>query len=119
MKYADYDRKVMSEKDLMAYKKHFEKDIAEKQKELEEFIKRANERILWVKDCEENKKYRILGSMFKDGGNKTILLIIRYPDGSDKTERYEFSKITECRDKLDELKKIHSGVDWSQFDIEI
>lgn len=119
MRYADYDKSVKSVADLERYKKVFEKDIADKQKELEDFINRANERIKWIEECECNKNYIILGRTFKDGRNKEIMLIVRYPDGSQRDERYSFSKISELRDKMRELEEKYSGVDWSAFDYEI
>lgn len=51
----------------------------------------------------------------KDGKNKLILLIIRYPDGTQRDERYSFSKISEMRSKWEELKETHAEVDWSKF----
>lgn len=119
MNYAIYDNKVNSVEDLEKYKKHIEKDIVDRQKELEEFVKRGNQRIQWIEECERNNNYRILGSAFKDGRNKSIVLIVRYPDGTDRTERYSYTKVTEMREKISELKKVHSGVDWSEFRVEI
>lgn len=119
MRYADYDRSIKSVADLEHYKSVFEKDIANKQKELEEFISRANERIKWIEECESNKDYSVLGRAFKDGRNKLIILIIRYPDGSQRDERYTFVKISDLREKMEELKNKYFGVDWSKFEYEI
>ena len=119
MRYSDYDKCISSINDLKKYKKLFENDIADRQKELEEFINRANKRIAWVNECEVKGDYIILGRTFKDGKNKSILLIIRYPDGSQRDERYTFNKISEMRDKMEELKEKYSGVDWSNFEYEI
>ncbi len=120
MRYSDYDKKVFSVKNLIEYKKHFEKDIAEKQKELEEFIDRGVKRINTIKEYESNKEYCILGSTHKlDGKKKEILLILRYPDNTQQDERYVFDKIADMRNKLSELKAKYSGVDWSQFQEEI
>ena len=55
MRYADYDNKILTEKDLERCVILFEKDIADKKKELEAFIDRATKRIEWVKECENNK----------------------------------------------------------------
>lgn len=118
MKYADYDRSVCSIEDLNKYKNLFEKDIADKHKELDEFIERANERVKWIKECEENKRYSILGHISKNGRDKEIMFIIRYEDGTQRTERYSYSKIGEVRTKLTELKEKYSGVDWSRFEEE-
>jgi hypothetical protein len=119
MKYADYDKMVYNENDMVRYKALFEKDILDKATELSKFLDRANERIKWIKECEANKKYSILGSTQKSGKDKSILLIIRYEDGSQRDERYNYSKITELREKLTELREKHNGVDWSKFREEI
>ena len=55
MRYADYDNKILTEKDLERFVIFFEKDIADKKKELETFIDRATKRIEWIKECENNK----------------------------------------------------------------
>lgn len=119
MRYADYDERIITEQDLKKYKQYFEKDIADRQRELEQFIERANERIELIKKYEEDKQFIILGHTYKDGHKKEILLIIRYPDGTQRNERYSFDKIAELRAKLDELKEKYSGVDWSKFEEEI
>lgn len=119
MRYADYDRKVMTEQDLEKYKQYFEKDIFDKQKELQEFVDRANARLKTIKEYDKNKQFVILGSTHKDGRKKEIMLIIRYPDGTQRDERYSFDKIAELREKLAELKEKYSGIDWSQFYEEI
>lgn len=84
-----------------------------------DFIDRANERIKWIKECEENKRYSILGRLYKDGRNKGIMLIIKFEDGTQRDERYTYTKITDARIKLEELKEKYSGVDWSKFEEEI
>lgn len=119
MRYADYDSKVFTTVDLERFKKYFEGDIKKKQEELSDFIERAEKRLQWVTECEANKNYSILGRAMKDGKNKLILLIIRYPDGTQRDERYSFSKISEMRSKLEELKETHAEVDWSKFCEEI
>lgn len=119
MRYADYDRKVMTEQDLEKYRQYFEKDISDKQKELREFIDRANARLKIIKEYDKNKQFVILGSTHKDGRKKEIMLIIRYPEGTQRDERYSFDKIAELRIKLEELKEKYSGVNWSGFDEEI
>lgn len=119
MRYADYDNSIYSDLDLKKYNRLFEKDIEDKKKELQNFIERAKKRIEWIKECEKNKDYSILGRTFKDGRNKAILLIIRYPDGTQRDECYSFNKISEMRDKLSELENTYSGVDWSKFEHEI
>ena len=119
MRYADYDNKILTEKDLERCVILFEKDIEDKKKELEVFIDRATKRIEWVKECENNKNYCILGGTFKSGRKKEIMLIVRYPDGTQRDERYSFDKISEMRDKLSELEEKYTGVDWSKFTHEI
>ena len=74
MRYADYDNKVLTETDLERYIMIFEKDIEDRKKELEGFIDKANKRIEWAKECENNKNYSILGRTFKDGRKKSCLL---------------------------------------------
>ena len=115
MKYSDYDKRIYNEEDILNYKRMFEKDIAEKQRELSEFLDRANDRLKWLNACEEDKRYIILGRACKNGKNKDILLIIRYEDGTQRAERYSYSKISDMRSKLEELKNKYSNVDWSQF----
>ena len=119
MRYAEYDKRINTVDDLEKYKRYFENDIKTKQKELEDFIDRANKRISVVKQWESEKQYKILGSLHRDGGNKGILLIIRYKDGTQREERYSFGKISEARTKLAELKNKYVDVDWSDFKEEI
>lgn len=119
MRYADYDTYVSTVTDLEKYKKIFEKNIEDKKKELSDFVDRANKRIRWVEECEANKNYCILGGTMKDGRNKSILLIVRYPDGTQRDERYSFNKISEMREKLQELKTVYNGVDWTKFTEEL
>ena len=45
-----------------------------------------------------------------------IFLIKRYPDQSQRDERYEFNKIADMRKKMLELEEKYSGVDWSKFE---
>lgn len=119
MRYADYEKMIMNENDLIRYKRQFEKEIADKQKELSEFIDRAHKRLKQLKEYEENKQFVIVGGLRRKGRGKEILLIVRYPDGTQRDERYSFDKIAELREKLGELKEKYSGVDWSQFSEEI
>lgn len=119
MRYAEYDRKICNDEDVLRYKNLFEKDIADKQNELQEFIKRGNERVKWIKESEENKEFSILGGLRKNGRNKEILLIIRYKDGTQRDERYLYGKIGDAKNKISELKEKYSGVDWSKFEEEI
>lgn len=119
MRYADYNKIVMTEEDLRHLKSQFEKEIEEKQKDLIEFVDRAHERLKQLKEYEENKQFVIVGGLRRKNREKEILLIVRYPDGTQRDERYYFGKIAELREKLAELKEKYSGVDWSGFDEEI
>lgn len=119
MIYSDYDKNIYNADDILKYKRMIEKDIAERQKELSEFLDRANSRLKWIENCEKEKKYSILGRTYKNGKNKNILLIIRYENGDQRDERYSYNKISEMRTKLEELKIKYDGVDWSKFTNEI
>jgi hypothetical protein len=119
MKYADYDKKIINEEDILKYKYLFEEEIEDKKRELAEFIDRANERVKLIKEWEENKKFSILGHLGKNGRDKEIMLIIRYNDGTQRDERYTFNKISDARVRLAELKEKYTGVDWSKFEEEI
>ena len=119
MRFADYDNRFATEEEMQKYKIYFEKYISRKQKELEEFLERGNERLRTIEKWEKEKNYKILGRLFKSGRNKGIMLIIRYPDETQRDERYEYSKIADARGKLKELREIHSGADWSAFSEEI
>lgn len=119
MRYEDYDNEIMCENDIEKYKKFFEEDIERKQKELLEFIERAEKRVEWINSCIINKTYQILGGTYKNGKNKEIMLIIRFPDGTQKNERYKFKYVSDMREKLNELKLKYNGVDWSNFDEKI
>ena len=44
-----------------------------------------------------------------------IFLIKRYPDQSQRDERYEFNKIADMRKKMIELEEKYSDSDWSNF----
>lgn len=115
MNYMKYINKISTIEDMERYKKIFENDIAEKQKELNNFVSEAKKRIEWVNQCEVEHNYKILGSIYKSGRNKEILLIKRYPDGTQSDERYTYNKIKDCREKLKELQEKYNDVDWSQF----
>lgn len=115
MEYSDFDRRIMTQNDLEHYKKIFEKDIQDRRQKLDSFIQRGIERLEWIQTCEKNKEYRIFGGMHKHGRQKEILCIVRYPDGTQRDERYSFSKISDAREKLKELRDKYSDVDWSAF----
>lgn len=119
MDYMNFIKKVNTTEDIKKYKKLFEEDIVKKQKELINFISEAEKRVKWVCQCEVEHNYKILGHMCRNGKNKYIMLIKRYPDGSQSEEKYEYGKIKDCREKLKELQEKYNGVDWSQFTNEL
>lgn len=84
-----------------------------------EFEKRAKERIALIDNWEQQKNFIILGRTYKCGKKKGILLIKRYPDQSQRDERYEFDKVADMRKKMLELEDKYSGADWSKFKKEI
>ena len=53
------------------------------------------------------------------GKKKGILLIKRYPDQSQRDERYEFDKVADMRKKMLKLEDKYSGVDWSKFERDV
>lgn len=108
-----------TQEDLDWFVKKFYKDIEEQKQQILEFEKRAKERIILINNWEKQKNFIILGNTYKDGKKKCILLIKRYPDQSQKDEKYEFDKIVDMRKKMLELEEKYSGVDWSKFKMEI
>lgn len=119
MNYKQYDKYVYTKNDLEKYLERFNKDIEQQKQEIIEFEKRAKERIALINNWEQQKNFIILGRTYKDGKKKGILLIRRYPDQSQRDERYEFDKIVDMRKKMLELEEKYSGVDWSKFESEI
>lgn len=115
MNYKQYDRYVFTQKNLDRYLEEFNKDIEEQKQQILEFEKRAKERINLIDNWEHQKNFIILGSTYKNGKKNVILLIKRYPDQSQRDERYEFDKIVDMRKKMLELEEKYSGVDWSKF----
>lgn len=115
MNYEQYDRYVYTKSDLDKYLEKFNQDIEQQKQEIIEFEKRAKERIALIDNWEKQKNFIILGSTYKNGKTKVILLIKRYPDQSQRDERYEFNKIADMRKKMIELKEKYSDVDWSKF----
>lgn len=119
MNYKQYDRYVYTQKDLYKYLEIFSKDIERQKQEITEFEKRARERITIIDNWEKQKNFIILGRTYKSGKRKGILLIKRYPDQSQRDERYEFDKVADMRRKILELEEKYSGADWSKFEKEI
>lgn len=119
MNYKQYDKYVYTKNDLEKYLERFNKDIEQQKQEIIEFEKRAKERIALINNWEQQKNFIILGRTYKDGKKKGILLIRRYPDQSQRDERYEFDKIVDMRKKMLELEEKYSGVDWSKFERDV
>ena len=118
MNYKQYDRYVFTQKNLDRYLEEFNKDIDEQKQQILEFEKRAKERITLVNNWEQQKNFIILGRTYKNGKKKVILLIKRYPDQSQRDERYEFDKVADMRKKMLELEEKYSCADWSKFEKE-
>ena len=114
MNYEQYDRYVYTKSDLDKYLEKFNRDIEQQKQEIIEFEKRAKERIALIDNWEQQKNFIILGRTYKHGKKKGILLIKRYPDQSQRDERYEFDKIADMRKKMLELEDKYSCVDWSK-----
>lgn len=119
MNYEQYDRYVFTQKNLDKYLEEFNKDIERQKQEIIEFEKRAKERINLIDNWEHQKNFIILGRTYKCGKKKRILLIKRYPDQTQRDERYEFDKVADIRKKMLELEDKYSGADWSKFEREI
>ena len=119
MNYEQYDRYVFTQKNLDKYLEEFNKDIERQKQEIIEFEKRAKERINLIDNWEHQNNFIILGSTYKNGKKNVILLIKRYPDQSQRDERYEFNKIADMRKKMIELEEKYSDSDWSNFVREI
>ena len=117
--YEEYMKSIFSDNDIERYHRIISEDINKRQLALEKFLVEAKQRLENVKKLELEKKYCVVGRTYRKGKNKDILLIIRYPDGTQRDERYSFSKISDMRKKLIELKEKYSGVDWSGFTEEI
>lgn len=117
--YNEYDKMIFTLHDLNVYKKQFYEEIEMQKNEILKFEKRAKERIVLVDNWERQKNFIILGSTYKNGKKKHILLIKRYPDQSQRDERYEFDKIADMRKQMAYLEEKYSGADWSGFEKEI
>lgn len=119
MNYKQYDKYVYTKNDLEKYLEKFNQDIEQQKLEIIEFEKRAKERIALINNWEQQKNFIILGRTYKRGKKKCILLIKRYPDQSQRDERYEFDKVADMRKKMLELEDKYSGVDWSKFERDV
>ena len=114
-----YDRYVYTKNDLEKCLEKFNQDIEQQKLEIIEFEKRAKERIALIDNWEQQKNFIILGRTYKDGKKKGIILIKRYPDQSQRDERYEFDKVADMRKKMLKLEDKYSGVDWSKFERDV
>ena len=119
MNYEQYDRYVYTKSDLDKYLEKLNQDIEQQKQEIIEFEKRAKERIALIDNWEQQKNFIILGRTYKHGKKKGILLIKRYPDQSQRDERYELDKVADMRKKMLELEDKYSGVDWSKFERDV
>lgn len=116
MNYKQYDRYIYTKNDLEKYLEKFNQDIEQQKLEIMEFEKRAKERIALIDNWEKQKNFIILGSTYKNGKKKCIFLSKRYPDQSQRDEKYEFNKVADMRKKMVELEEKYFGVDWSKFE---
>ena len=110
---------VFCKNDIDKFKQEFDNEIQTRLKQIDDFVAQAEQRIKIVEEYEQNKQFCILGSTYKKGITKNILLIIRYEDFTQRDERYSFNTIKEMRTKLAELKEKYNWVDWSGFNEEI
>lgn len=117
--YEKYIRRVFTESDIDMYVNTFKKEIEKMLKDIDEFRETSKERVSYIKELEDNKQFNILGSTYREGKKKCILLIIRYPDGTQRDERYSFDKISDMRKKLGELKEHYDCENWDGFREEI
>lgn len=117
--YNEYDKMIFTLQDLNVYKKKFYEEIEMQKKEILKFEKRAKERITLIDTWERQQNFIILGRTYKYGKKKYILLIKRYPDQSQRDEKYEFEKIADMRKQMAYLEEKYSGADWYGFRKEI
>lgn len=119
MRFLNYLNDVHTQSEYEKIIEKFNLEIEKQKSDLEIFSKKALARIDKLKSCGKNLEYVVLGGTRKSGNKKEILLIIRYPDGTQRYEGYLFNKIQDMRTKLEELKKKYPCKDWSNFRIEI
>lgn len=96
-------RSIFSEEDKDYLISRLQQEIDKIKAEIVEVEKAAETRIEYVNDCLQNKKFSIIGSTYKNGKNKEILLIIKLEDNTQFDERYSLKKIVDMREKLTEL----------------
>lgn len=117
--YLEHLKDVFCETDINKFKQKFDNEIQTLLKQIDDFVAQAEQRVKLVEEYEQNKRFCILGSTYKEGRTKNILLIVRYEDFTQRDERYSFNTIKEMRLKLAELKNKYNWVDWSGFNEEI
>ena len=93
----------------------FDREIEELKKQKVLYQTKAAFHIENVKKWDENGEYKVLGHLYKNKREKTLLCIIRYPDETQRDLRYTSTSIMELRSKYKELRKELKG-DWSEFD---
>lgn len=76
------------------------------------------ERIEEIKYFMENCDYKVAGKTFNQGSKKCILFAIKFPDGTQKENKYHYENVVDFNAKIEELKKEHK-VDWSGFQFQI
>jgi len=127
MNYLEYVNSVFSSEDISHYEKIIDDDIKIQYEQLAkrkaEFMLKSNERVNKINEYKCNKQYVIMGETFskvisKDKRKKSIFIIFRYPDGTQKYKYYDFDSIDEMRAKLSELKNTHQ-VEWVNFNEKI
>ena len=117
--FLQYVTSVTDIQDLHRLKEKFNEEIKNQQDQINEFVIKSKERIALLEQYEKDNQFFVLGHTTKSGRKKEILLIIRYPDGTQREERYSFDSIKDMKLKLSELKNKYNKVDWSKFEEEI
>ena len=123
MNYLEYVNSVFSSDDISHYEKIIDDDIKIQYEQLAkrkaEFMLKSKDRVNKIDEYKRHKQYVIMGETFykvisKDKRKKSIFIIFRYPDGTQKYKYYDFDSIEEMREKLSELKNAHQ-VEWVNF----
>ena len=115
MNLKEYEKSLFNDEDLERVVKAAEREVEERIKEIKRFKEQGEKRIQQVREWEDANNFIILGSIHKDGREKELLFIKRYPDYSQRDYRYRSNKISEVKKVLDKLKEKYSKVDWSNF----
>lgn len=116
----EYDiKKVFSAESLNRMSAIYDKEIARITENKKQLIQLANDRIRQINTWEASGNYKILGSTYKNGKQKCIILIIRYPDETQRDLRFHFNKIADMRTMLNGLREKYSSGDWTSFSEDI